>query len=147
MIEIKKILVPVDFSKHSTHALDMAVGLAKTLSSEVHLVHVLHYPVQVAATGQMAIPADLWSEIREAATRKLEETAQGVKGEGLSVETHLSEGPNAHAIVELAENTGIDLIVMGTRGLSGLKHVMLGSVAERTVRLAHCPVLTVKAEE
>lgn len=147
MIEIKKILVPVDFSEHSKQALDIAVGLAKTLSAEVHLVHVLHYPVQVAAPGQMAIPADLWTEIRDAAARKLEKTTKTVEGEGIKAESHLSEGPNAHSIVELAEKLGVDLIVMGTRGLSGLKHVMLGSVAERTVRLAHCPVLTVKADE
>jgi nucleotide-binding universal stress UspA family protein len=147
VISIQKILVPIDFSEHSQHAVRTAIGLAKTLGAEIHLAHVLHYPVQVAAPGQVAIPQDLWTEIRDAAARKLEKASQTVSGEGVSVETHLTEGANAHAIVDLAENISADLIVMGTRGLSGLKHVMLGSVAERTVRLAHCPVMTVKADE
>ena len=146
-MNIQKILVPIDFSEHSKHAVHTAIGLAKTLGAEIHLAHVLHYPVQIAAPGQVAIPQDLWTEIRDAAGRKLEKASQTISGEGVSVETHLTEGANAHAIVDLAENISADLIVMGTRGLSGLKHVMLGSVAERTVRLAHCPVMTVKADE
>lgn len=147
MIEIKTILVPVDFSDHSTKALHTAIDLAKTMGASIHLTHVLHFPVQVAAPGQIEIPQDLWSQIRDSAARKLDKTSKTVSSEGVTVETHLTEGANAHAIVELAEKLGADLIVMGTRGLSGLKHVMLGSVAERTVRMAHCPVMTVKAEE
>ena len=145
MIEIKTILVPIDFSDHSEKAVATAVELAKTLGASLHLTHVLHYPVQVASAG-IAMPQDLWTQVREAATRKLETASQGVSAEGIAVETHLTEGPNAQSIVELADKIGADLIVMGTRGLSGLKHVMLGSVAERTVRLASCPVMTVKAE-
>ena len=147
MREIKTILVPIDFSEHSKKAIDTAVELAKTLGASVHLTHVLHYPVQVAAPGMVAIPQDLWTQIRDAAARKLEKAKQSLSGEGISAETHLIEGPNAQSIVELADKISADLIVMGTRGLSGLKHVMLGSVAERTVRLAHCPVMTVKAED
>ena len=94
----------------------------------------------------MAIPQDLWTQIRDAAGRKLDKASQTVSAEGLTVETHLTEGANAQAIVEVAVKIGADLIVMGTRGLSGLKHVMLGSVAERTVRLAPCPVMTVKTD-
>lgn len=146
MIEIKTILVPIDFSDHSEKAVATAVELAKTLGASLHLTHVLHYPVQVASAGMVAMPQDLWMRVRKAATRKLETASQGVSAEGIAVETHLAEGPNAQSIVELADKIGADLIVMGTRGLSGLKHVMLGSVAERTVRLASCPVMTVKAE-
>lgn len=146
MIEIRKILVPLDFSEHSKKALQTAIALAKGVGAEIHLLHVLHYPVQIAVPGQIAIPQDLWTEIRDAAARKLEKAAKTVQEDGVSCETHLSEGPSAHSVVELAEKIDADLIVMGTRGLSGLKHVMLGSVAERTVRLAHCPVMTVKAD-
>ena len=146
MIEIKTILVPVDFSEHSKKAVSTAVGLAKTLGASVHLTHVLHYPVQVAAPGTVAIPQDLWTQVRDAAARKLDKVSQTVKADGIEAETHLTEGPSAQSIVEVAEKIGADLIVMGTRGLAGLKHVMLGSVAERTVRLAHCPVMTVKAD-
>lgn len=145
MIELKNLLVPVDFSDHSTKALDTAIGLAKTVGAKLHLVHVLHFPVQVAAPGQVMVPQDLWTQIRDAARRRLEQAAETVAGREVQVETHLTEGPNAQSIVELAEKIGADMIVMGTRGHSGLKHVLLGSVAERTVRLAHCPVMTVKA--
>jgi nucleotide-binding universal stress UspA family protein len=146
-MEIKTILVPTDFSGHSTKALQTAVDMAKTLGASVHLVHVLHFPGQVAAPGQVAIPQDLWTQIRDGAARRLEKAREAVAASGIAVETHLSEGANAQAIVELAEKVKADLIVMGTRGLSGLKHVMLGSVAERTVRLAPCAVMTVKAEQ
>jgi nucleotide-binding universal stress UspA family protein len=145
-MEIKTILVPTDFSDHSTTAIETAVDLAKTLGASVHLVHVLHFPVLVAAPGQVAIPQELWTQIRDGATRRLEKAKESVAANGISAESHLSEGANAQAIVELAEKIKADLIVMGTRGLSGLKHVMLGSVAERTVRLAPCPVMTVKSE-
>ena len=147
MIEIKTILVPIDFSEHSKKATETAIGLAKTLGANIHMTHVLHYPVQVAAPGTVAIPQDLWTQIRDAAARKLDKAGQTVSAEGIEVETHLTEGANAQAIIEVAEKVGADLIVMGTRGLSGLKHVMLGSVAERTVRLAPCPVMTVKTDD
>ena len=146
MIEIKTILVPIDFSEHSKKATETAIGLAKTLGAGIHLTHVLHFPVQVAAPGTVAIPQDLWRQIRDAAARKLDKASQTVSIEGVTVETHLTEGANAQAIIEVAGKIGADLIVMGTRGLSGLKHVMLGSVAERTVRLARCPVMTVKTD-
>ncbi len=142
---ITTILVPIDFSEHSNEALGTAIGLAKTLGANIHVAHVLHYPVQFTAPSELVIPQDLWTQVRDGAERELGDAARRVTGAGISVETHLVEGPNAQAIVELAEKVGADLIVMGTRGLSGLKHVVLGSVAERTVRLAHCPVMTVKA--
>jgi universal stress protein E len=68
-----------------------------------------------------------------------------VATEGIAATPHLSEGPAAPAIVGLAERLGADLIVMGTRGHTGLRHVLLGSVAERTLRHAPCSVMTVKA--
>ncbi len=145
MREISDILVPTDFSESAHAALGTAIGLAKALDASVHVAHVLHSPVQLSALGQMPIPPDLWSQVRNSAARKLDEAAKTAAAEGVRARTHLTEGPNAQAIVELADKIEADLIVMGTRGLSGLKHVMLGSVAERTVRLAHCPVLTVKA--
>lgn len=70
-----------------------------------------------------------------------------VEGAGLACETHVLHGPAADAIAEAARTFQVDLVVMGTRGLTGLKHVLLGSVAERTVRTVPCPVLTVRARE
>ncbi len=78
---------------------------------------------------------------------QLRERQKKIEAEGVPAEASVSSEFPPQAIVEMAKDIGADLIVMGTRGLTGIKHVMLGSVAERTVRLAPCPVLTVKAEE
>ncbi len=144
MTRYDTLLVPVDFSAHSDRALDCAIGLAKTFGSKVHLIHAYHLPIQIAAPDQVVIPRDFWTAVRDSAARKLEKTVQKVKAAGVDAETHLAEMPPAQAISQTAEKIGADLIVMGTRGLTGLKHVLLGSVAERTIRTAPCPVMTLK---
>ena len=147
MNEIKNILVPVDFSPHSDHALDYAVGLAKRFGAKVHVLHAYHVPVPIATPDQIAIPRDFFTSIRDAASKRLKQAADKLAAEGVKVETHLTEMLPATAVVEAAGRLHADLIVMGTRGLTGLKHVLLGSVAERTLRTAPCPVLTVKAHD
>ena len=92
------------------------------------------------------IPESFDRDIREAATRQLEKWRDKVAAEKVEVEAEISPIFPSEAIASTAERIGADLIVMGTRGLSGIKHVLLGSVAERTVRIAPCPVLTVKAK-
>ena len=82
--------------------------------------------------------------MRDAALEQLEELRQKVAADGVEAAAHMREGTAAEAISSAANDLGVDLIVMGTRGLTGLKHVLLGSVAERTIRVAPCPVLTVK---
>jgi nucleotide-binding universal stress UspA family protein len=86
----------------------------------------------------------MWTRVREAAARKLEGILQRLETEGVDAQLHLCPGYAALAINETAEEVGADLIVMGTRGRSGLAHVLLGSVAERTLRRAPCPVVTVR---
>ena len=147
MIEVKTILVPTDFSSHARAALECAIGLAKTFDARIHVMHAYHLPIALTGSDQIAIPRDFWGEIRDAGARKLDKTADLVVQAGLPVEQHLTQAQPSAAIVELADKIGADLIVIGTRGLSGLKHVLLGSVAERTVRHASCPVLTVKDPE
>ncbi len=98
----------------------------------------------MALPDPVIIPQGFWGDARKRATERLEETRGKVEAEGVSCEMHVSSEPPFQAITDLAAASKVDLIVMGTRGLTGLKHVMLGSVAERTVRLAHCPVITVK---
>ncbi len=147
MNEIKIILAPVDFSAHSDHALDYAVGLAKRFGAKLHVMHAYHVPVPIATPDQIAIPRDFFSSIRDAAAKRLKETSDKLAAEGVTTETHLTEMLPTTAIVEAAGRLHADLIVMGTRGLTGLKHVLLGSVAERVLRTAPCPVLTVKAHD
>ena len=145
MAQIRTILVPVDFSDHSSHALDMALDVAKAFGgARVHLLHCYQVqPVGVSPYG-IVMPESFDRDIREAASRQLEAWRQRAAAGGAEVEVHLSSMFPSIAIAETAGEVGADLIVMGTRGLSGIKHVLLGSVAERTLRTAPCPVLTVK---
>jgi len=143
----KRILVPHDFSDDAAAALDFAVELAKQLGGELHLLHVYRMPLEMFSPYGIAVPESVIPEIREAAGRRLKELSAQVKNAGLEVEVHLQEGPPADSIAEAARELGADLIVMGTRGRTGLAHVVLGSVAERTVRSAPCPVLTLRPPE
>ena len=144
MLEIRRILVPVDFSDHSQRALDEAIGLAKTFGAQLHLLHCYQvHPAAVAPYG-IVVPETFEHDIRMAALQRLSEWREKVSAQGVPVQEHITAHFPAEEIVAMAEKLGVDLIVMGTRGLTGFKHVLLGSVAERTIRLARCPVLTVK---
>ena len=145
MLAFRTILVPVDFSEHSTRALDTAVELAKRFDGKLHLIHSYPLPPIAFAPYEISIPVDLERGVREAADRHLSEWAARVRKAGVAVETTATPESPADAIVGCARKIGADLIVMSTHGLTGIKHLLLGSVAERTLRLAPCPVLTVKA--
>ena len=142
-----KILVPVDFSPDSAKALEMAIELAKSFGARIHLIHC--YPIHVGGISPygMVPPETFGLEIRDAAQQKLAEWREKATAEGIQTdETVMSMFPS-EAIATLAREKGADLIVMGTRGLTGLKHIVLGSVAERALRIAPCPVLIVKADD
>ena len=141
-----KILVPLDFSKHADAALALAIELAKEHGAELHLLHAYELPTAVTMAYGIAIPQAVWEGVQEAAATRLAEALDRVEAAGLEGTSHIATAPAADAIASAAATHGIDLIVMGTRGLTGLKHVLLGSVAERTIRTAPCPVLTIKAE-
>ena len=147
MSQFKKILVPVDFSEHSTAALEAAVELASVFKSKIHLLHC--YQIQPGGISPygITIPSSYFDEIRDAASRQLAEWQEKHIPAAISADASLMSRVPSESIVTTAKEIGADLIVMGTRGLSGFKHVMLGSVAERTVRLAPCPVMTVHAPE
>jgi len=85
--------------------------------------------------------------VREAAEKKLDDFRAEVEQAGVAVCVHLSKSFPSDAILQTAGEIEADMIVMGTRGLTGLKHVLLGSVAERTIRIAPCPVVTVKSDD
>jgi nucleotide-binding universal stress UspA family protein len=144
MEPIRCIVLPVDFSEHSARATEMAGDLAKELGANIHVIHVIEMPAMAMTPYDIGIPTTFFQEVREAAKRKLAELKEGLERRGLSVESHLAEAPATVAIQELVEEVGADLVVMGTRGNTGLKHVLLGSVAERVLRHVPCPVLTVK---
>jgi nucleotide-binding universal stress UspA family protein len=146
MSRFHTILVPIDFSDHATAALDLAIELTRATPARVHLLHAYEVPLGAIPPYGVTLPATLLEQVRDAAARRIEKSAQRVEAAGVACETHVVHGAPADAIVETAANISADLIVMGTRGLTGVKHVLLGSVAERTVRTAPCPVLTIRSK-
>jgi universal stress protein A len=145
MTEFKKLLVPVDFSAHSTEATRTASDLARRFDASITLVHV-YDPLIYAFPDGMATAPDVNLERLFAALKtQLDATRQLALESGASrVDTRLLQGTVAGEIVELARRGEFDLIVMGTHGRTGMAHVIIGSIAERVLRLAPCPVLTVK---
>jgi len=148
-MELREILVPIDFSAHSRKALDVAIELAKRFGAELVLLHAYHVdaPMVSPGFGEVAFPAGFLEQLNERATQSLDQLAKEAgKGE-VGIRTIVCAESPADAIVAQAAADDVDWIVMGTRGNTGLKHVLLGSVAERVLRLAPCPVLTVKDDE
>ena len=134
-----RILVPIDFSPYSDAALALATSLARDGDGTLVLAHVEVIPLSAAGGEFMyAIPEPPTEELLD----KLEHVAP--PDSHVPVERRLLAGDPADAIIRLAETENIDLIVMGTHGRGAVHHVLVGSVAERVVRAAPCPVLTVR---
>jgi nucleotide-binding universal stress UspA family protein len=143
----RRLLVAEDFSEHAAAALETAISLAQELGARVEIVHVYQRPVEMLTPYEIALPDSVVVEVRKAASERLKGSIEKVRAAGLQGAAHLREGPPAQSIVALAGELPADLIVLGTRGLTGLKHALLGSVAERTLRTAPCPVLAVKTPD
>ncbi len=146
MAGFQTLLVATDFSPHSEAALATAEELGERLGARMHLLHVVHPPAEVLSPYEIHLPVGLAEEMQEAARRKLAPRAEKLRARGLATEIHVASGVASERIPEFAEELGADLVVLGTRGLSGLKHVLLGSVAESVLRRSPCPVLTVRSE-
>jgi nucleotide-binding universal stress UspA family protein len=144
---VQRILAATDFSDTGDHAAAVAASLAKQLGGELHLAHAFDVPLTVVTPYEITIPEGVIRDARTAAGRKLDAAAAALQSHGVAAKPHLTEVPAAPAIAELAKEIAADLVVIGTRGHTGLKHVLLGSVAERTLRLAPCPVLAVKSAD
>ena len=142
-ISVRRILCPIDFSRHADLVVEWAAHLAEEHGSEVTLLHVYHLPVEFQQLEGAYLPADFWDSMKEEAQRSLSRYAERLRARDIEVQECAREGYPAGVIEEEAVQTKADLIVMGSRGLSGLKHLLLGSIAERVVQKAPCPVLTV----
>ena len=143
---IRSLLVPTDFSPDAARALEMAIELAQPARAKIHLLHSCYFgPYLGGFPEPVGVPMDFVERVRREVRTRLEQLEKRVAQAGISCASHISEETPVAAIVDRARGVDADLIVMGTRGLTGVKHALLGSVAERTVRLAPCPVLTVKA--
>jgi len=145
MSRYEKILVPVDFSAHSAEAIRVAADIAKRFDASITLSYV-HDPLAYALPDGFALVTQPEIERLLDAFRAQLATSQrqAFDAGAPRVDTKLLQGVVAGQIVEFASRGAFDLIVMGTHGRTGMQHLLLGSTAERVVRLAQCPVLTVK---
>jgi nucleotide-binding universal stress UspA family protein len=151
MNDYRTFLIPYDFSEGAHAALFAAMDLARRLKADCHLLHVVQsvaYPAATAGAGGLiaapSLPPPNLLEVRDSALESLGDVVSAIENPPGRVVPHVVEDGNvAGAICEMAAKLEADLIVMGTRGRTGLAHVFLGSVAERTLRHAPCPVLTV----
>lgn len=146
MIEIRRILCPIDFSETSRHALEHAMAMAGWYDSQITALHVIHVPLFPQPPILFAEGAN--NELRSAQERQSREEElrawlEPAHRAGVKTDVIVDEGDTATRIVEHANSPQIDLVVMGTHGLSGFERFILGSVAERVLRKASCPVMTV----
>ena len=146
MISLKRILMPTDFSDYSKEALDYAVYLAKTFGADLYLLHVYEAPLLIPSGETLNVRPEVhqwFRDLKEGASKSLDAQADKVRRFGVQVHPILREGHPFREILNIAGEISADLIVLGTHGRTGLPHVLLGSVAERVVRKASCPVFTV----
>jgi nucleotide-binding universal stress UspA family protein len=146
VIEIRTILAPTDFSPHSESAVRYACGLAERFGASVHLLHVLTEVIPVGPDPMVApvLPPEYYQESEKESREALANLLDPAWGRPRSVETYVRWGSPVDVIVDQASSSAADLIVIATHGRTGLSHALLGSVAERIVREAPCPVLTIR---
>ncbi len=142
-ISIKTILVGTDFSSYSERALDYALNFAEKFAAKILLIHVIE-SFNYSVTDSMTVVGHEQA-LSVTAAALLENQMKGFKDQSIKIRSHLTHGSPYHEIIKKAEEDGVDLIVLGTHGRSGMEHLLLGSVAERVVRTAACPVLTVRS--
>ena len=147
-MKIQTILVPVDFSDDAHQAIETAKLFAKQFDARLVVLHAYHLDIAVSTPmgGGYPIPQNFYDDLRTHAIGEVDKIVQGLTNDGVKAEGSVHADSACLAIIDEAQRVGADMIVMGTRGLTGLKHAFLGSIAERIVRTAPCPVLTVKAE-
>lgn len=149
-MQIKTILVATDFSPDADAAIDLAVEFARTFDAKLELYHAYHVeipPIYAGFGGDFSRPEDILEPIREGAEATMNELVEKVAARGVDVRGRVALEHASRGILDEAERVLADLIIMGSRGLTGLPHLVLGSTAERVIRLAKCPVLTVKSKD
>ncbi len=142
---IKKILVPVDFSEYSKDALKYAVQFAKQFNAKLYIIYVIEpviYPADFSM-GQVAIPS-LENDIKNRADEEMDSLIKSLVDPSLETEKIIKTGKPFVEIIETARDLDADIIIMATHGHTGVEHLLFGSTAEKVVRKAPCPVLTLR---
>ncbi len=148
LIKLKIILVPLDFSPPARKALQYAISFAEQFDAKITVLNVVEPAIYPTELGYVPVEIEsLHKTMHNAAREKLTEMAQKDIPPRFLGETLVRVGTPYHEIVQVAQETKADLIVIATHGYTGIRHVLLGSTAERVVRHAPCPVLTVRERE
>lgn len=138
---IRNVLAATDFSEAADASLPWAAHVARTHGARLHVVHVLSPPMPVADFAAPPLTVD--QELRAAAAQRMDELLAGEVLAGLDARSVLRDGTPSQAVLDVAGEVAADLLVVGTRGLTGFRHLLLGSTAERIVQRAKAPVLSV----
>ena len=145
MKPFEKILIAIDFSENSDYAFEYALTLAKQFQAELTIMHVINEPVDLRGFYVPHISFEqLEKEIGEGAEKMMGTFCQTRMGNFTTYKTAIVSGIPYEEIIRKAEDSGASLIVLGTHGRTGLDHLIFGSTAERVVRSASCPVLTIR---
>ena len=145
MKPFEKILIAIDFSENSDYAFEYALTLAKQFQAELTIMHVINEPVDLRGFYVPHISFEqLEKEIGEGAEKMMGKFCQTRMGNFTTYKTAIVSGIPYEEIIRKAEDSGASLIVLGTHGRTGLDHLIFGSTAERVVRSASCPVLTIR---
>lgn len=143
---IKRILVPVDFSENSRKAVTYASAFARQFGASLTFLHAVQVNYAYGEFGAIDFTS-LEREMRSGAQKELDALLGTARAAGLDAEALIREGSPAKVIAEVASECAADLLVISTHGYTGLKHVLMGSIAEHVVRYAPCPVLVVRQQE
>ena len=144
MIQLEQILVPTDFSEHSRQAVAYACELCRRFSGRLHVLHV--YPPPALASPYVGLVPDAIEYSETMAQNEIDKFTDEHLEQVATVERVVREGVAFAEIIRYARQADVDLIVIGTHGRTGLMHALIGSVAEKVVRKAPCPVLTVRPQ-
>jgi universal stress protein A len=140
----QRFLVPIDFSECANQALEYAINLAGKLDAHLTLLHVIQSVPLGGVDMGVTLPYTYLQDLEAEITQSMEACLARVMAAGLEGDSVVVHGVPFHEIVETAKTQKMDLVIMGTHGRSGLQHILLGSVAEKVVRLAPCPVLVAR---
>ena len=147
-MQFRHILAPTDFSEYSKQAVASALELAKKFSAKLSILHVVELPpYPVEGYVPPSLTATFMEDLEREASRQLAQMVPEAESAGVNVVRLVAVGSPYRKIIDTAEAEQVDLIVMATAGRTGFSHLIMGSIAERVVRTASCPVLTIRPHE
>ena len=141
---LKKILVAIDGSPQSLKALDIAIDMARRFESRLYIIHVIEEQKYMLAINYPPAYPEMVDSLLKSAKELLDDATKKAVEQGINAEQLLERGDAASKIIDAADNLGVDMIVMGSRGLRGITKFLLGSVSERVVKYSKRPVMVIK---